>query len=199
MAQRERVIRDDCQPSADILLALRQASRALTHLYDIVLSPTGLRATQVAILQAIQQHGEIAQWRLAGKFGISDGTFSRRLATLRAAGLIEQHVNHGQRRERLYQLTDSGIQKYKEVLPYWERAQHRLFEAIKNRDQNVFLRVVNELADGARLAESLKCVNSEPSKLRPVAANQPSPPCVAAPETPATNPEERTAKATSAA
>ena len=68
--------------------ALRRASRAVTHLYDLVLSPTGLKVTQFIVLRAIAEKGEIAQWRLAEEHGIADETLSRRLATLRKSGLV---------------------------------------------------------------------------------------------------------------
>jgi hypothetical protein len=52
------------------------------HLYDLVLSPTGLKANQVAILQFIKQCDEVAQWRLAEEFCLSEAPLSRRLTTM---------------------------------------------------------------------------------------------------------------------
>lgn len=45
--------------SPDACILVRRASRAVTHLYDLVLAPTGLKATQFVLLRAIEQHGEI--------------------------------------------------------------------------------------------------------------------------------------------
>lgn len=45
--------------------ALRRANRTVCHLYDQVLAPTGLKATQFMILQVIAETGEIAQCDLA--------------------------------------------------------------------------------------------------------------------------------------
>lgn len=84
----------------DPVMVLRMASRAVTHLYDLVLSPTRLRATQFIILQAIATAGEIAQWRLAQEYGISNDTLSRRLATLRRSGLIQHKVGIERQGER---------------------------------------------------------------------------------------------------
>jgi DNA-binding transcriptional ArsR family regulator len=107
MARRKGESRSESSIS-DIFIALRRADRALTHLYDLGLAPTGLKATQVAILQAIQQSDEIAQWRLAANFGISDASISRRLSTLRTAGLVAMRISGSHPKERLYQLTARG-------------------------------------------------------------------------------------------
>src|SRR5579885_1798914 len=57
--------------------AVRTASRAVTQFYDLVLAPTGLKATQFVILQAIRSAGEIAQCDFAREFGIEVPTLSR--------------------------------------------------------------------------------------------------------------------------
>ena len=41
-------------------LSLRQATRRVTQLYDQALAPLDLRATQFALLSAIERHGPIA-------------------------------------------------------------------------------------------------------------------------------------------
>lgn len=102
MARQERVSSGEYIPLSDMFVALRRANRALTHLYDLVLLPTGLKATQVAILQFIKQCGEVAQWRLAEAFCLSEASLSRRLTTLRAAGLVAQRIGNGCQKARLY-------------------------------------------------------------------------------------------------
>ncbi len=146
---------------SDVCAALRRASRSVTHLYDLVLLPTGLKATQVVILLAIQQCGELAQWRLADQLGVSGEALSRRLATLRKAGLIVQRIGVERSGERLYQLTANGVRKCEEVTPYWKRAQARLRTTIGLEKWEALLDITHDVAEKARSAEHLRCVNSE--------------------------------------
>jgi hypothetical protein len=70
-------------------ILFRCASRAVTHLYDLVLAPTGMKSTQFIILHAIYEKSEIAQWELAKTYSISVEALSRRLAALRKSGHVE--------------------------------------------------------------------------------------------------------------
>lgn len=146
---------------SDVCAALRRASRAVTHLYDQVLLPTGLKATQVVILLAIQQSGELAQWRLADQLGVSDEALSRRLATLRKGGLVAHRIGIERTGERLYQLTAYGVRRCEEVMPYWNRAQTRLRTTIGSEEWEALLEITRDIAEKAKRAEHLRCVNSE--------------------------------------
>lgn len=70
--------RDSCA-----FAGLRRADRAVSHLYDLVLAPTRLKATQYTILRSIAEAGEIAHCDLARQALGSEETFSRRLAAAR--------------------------------------------------------------------------------------------------------------------
>lgn len=67
---------------------LRQAARSAAQLYDLVLEPTGLRATQFYMLKVIAEAGEIPQWKFAREHAVAVETLSRRFATLRRRKLI---------------------------------------------------------------------------------------------------------------
>ena len=148
----------------DIFAILRRANRAVSHLYDQVLAPTGLKGTQVVILLAIQQCGEVAQWRLADELGVSDDTLSRRLATLRKGGLVAVRIGAERSRERLYQLTPAGVEKCDEVMPYWNRAQDRLRRTLGPDEWESLLQITGALVQKARTAEYLRCTNSGSEK-----------------------------------
>ena len=65
---------------------VRRAARAVTGLYDRILAPTGLRATQVTLLVALEKAGPIPFTRLAGVLGMDRTTLTRNLEPLRRAG-----------------------------------------------------------------------------------------------------------------
>jgi DNA-binding MarR family transcriptional regulator len=104
--------------------SLRRASCAVSPLYDLVLAPVRLKATQYIILQVIGHAGEIAHCDLARLFVASEANFSRRLASARAAGWLGMKV--GNRYRRVYCLTDEGRRILELPTPCWERAQERM-------------------------------------------------------------------------
>lgn len=165
----------DSHPATELHLqdpcaALRRASRAVTHLYDLVLSPTGLKSTQFIILRAIAENGEIAQWRLAEQYGIAVETLSRRLATLRKTGLVTHRIGVTRPGERIYKATPLGLQKIEEAVPYFTRAQERLAVVLGEENWKAALQMAHQIAVSARSAESVRLSNGNPNKALAAAA-----------------------------
>src|SRR5580658_5595493 len=114
---------------------LRRAGRAVTQFYDAALRPSGLRATQFALLQALTLSGEISQKQLGELLEIDSTTLTRTLAPLRSKGWV--HSAEGtDRRELRLSLTAAGKREYHRVLPYWKRAQNSLRKALGKSDWN---------------------------------------------------------------
>ncbi len=142
-------------------LATRRAARAVTQLFDVVLAPTGLKATQYLLLQTIAEQGEIAQCDLAREYVASTETLSRRLASMRRAGWIRLQVS-GKRREHVYAITNEGSRVLAEAAPFWARAQSRLAQAHElsgGGDLNSAVRAMNQLTQAARESLSLRTTN----------------------------------------
>ncbi|MGA8528617.1 MAG: hypothetical protein WB622_02815 [Acidobacteriaceae bacterium] len=112
--------------------SLRRATRAICHLYDLVLAPIGLKSTQFIILQAIGEAGEIAHCDLARMFAASEETFSRRLASARESGWVRMKL--GERSRRVYCLTERGQSILETAQPYWERAEDRMKRELGDSD-----------------------------------------------------------------
>jgi DNA-binding MarR family transcriptional regulator len=159
-------------PLSDPCAALRRATRAVTHLYDLVLSPTGLKATQFVLLQAIYERGEVAQWRLASEYGLGDDTLSRRLAVLRKTGLIACRMGHERPGERLYRLSEAGVDKYRASLSSWLRAQERLYLVMGAEQWQSLLKMAENLVAEARQAETVRFANKAPQRAFATAASQ---------------------------
>ena len=103
----------------------RRAARSVTQLYDLVLAPTRIKATQFVLLRAIADAGQIAQWQLGKQLSIAVETLTRRLATMRRLGWVELRAG-SDKREHLYSVTPLGQQQLERAMPYWRRAQDRL-------------------------------------------------------------------------
>jgi DNA-binding MarR family transcriptional regulator len=105
--------------------ALRQATRAVSRLYDEELRGIGLRTTQYSLLQRLRRAGEVRQRDLGGLTSLDETTLTRNLRPLIDAGWVA--IRPGEdRREKLIRLTDAGAAKLHEARPAWERAQDRL-------------------------------------------------------------------------
>jgi DNA-binding MarR family transcriptional regulator len=112
---------------------LRRAGRVVSQLYDAALRPSGLRIAQFTLLQALQLAPGISQKQLAELLEIDSTTLTRTLAPLRRKGWL--HAKAGtDRRELRLSLTPAGKQEYKQVLPYWRKAQKSLQQAMGKED-----------------------------------------------------------------
>jgi DNA-binding MarR family transcriptional regulator len=143
-----------------VCAALRGAARSATQLYDLVLRPTGLKATQFIILQTIEEAGEMAQWRFARDHALAPETLSRRLAILRKKGLLSMRAggNHG---ERVYSLTSEGKRALDRATPYWERAQERLRRTLGTAEIQSLLQLCRSAVTAAKKAELLRASNGD--------------------------------------
>src|SRR5262249_52815145 len=87
--------------------ALRQATRAVSRLYDEELRGAGLRTTQYSLLLRLRSAGEVRQRDLGGLTSLDETTLTRSLRPLIDAGWVA--VRPGEdRREKLVRLTDAG-------------------------------------------------------------------------------------------
>src|SRR4029077_17370183 len=70
-------------------LAIRQAARHVSQFYDQLFAPTGLRATQFAILSRLRRDGPMTINALAAALVMDRTTLGRNVLPLQRDGLIE--------------------------------------------------------------------------------------------------------------
>jgi DNA-binding MarR family transcriptional regulator len=104
--------------------SLRQASRYVTSFYDQVLSGSGLRVTQFAILSRLRPRAATVT-QLAHSMVMDRTTLARNLQPLVREQLVQVRPSEQDRRERVIELTDAGRAKVEAILPAWRRAQAR--------------------------------------------------------------------------
>ena len=105
--------------------ALRQASRAVSRLYDDELRGVGLRTTQYSLLSVLAKAGQVRQGDLSARTSLDETTLTRNLRPLLDAGWITAQSGDD-RREKLVTITKAGTAKLAEARPAWERAQARV-------------------------------------------------------------------------
>lgn len=136
-------------------LALRQASRYITSVYDQALSGVGLRVTQFSILYKLAALGAITVNQMAAELVMDRTTLTRNLKPLERDALVASGPSEADRRERVIRLTPAGKAKLKAVLPLWRKAQQTFednFGSARADDLRVLLQAVvdsgiHELAD----------------------------------------------------
>ena len=129
--------------------ALRQASRAVSRLYDDELRGVGLRTTQYSLLGQLGRASEVRQRDLGGLTSLDETTLTRNLRPLIDSGWVA--IGAGEdRREKLVRLTEAGAAKLRQARPAWERAQGRMRSRLPDGAWSGLLAALPELA---RLAD----------------------------------------------
>ena len=136
-------------------LNVRRAARAVTALYDRVLAPTGLRATQITLLVALERAGPIPFTRLAEVLGMDRTTLTRNLEPLRRQGHLTLRAGRD-RRVRLATITARGRRTLTAAIPLWEQAQRRITGGLGRGRWNTVRRDLQRLAGLAGEAENLE-------------------------------------------
>lgn len=104
-------------------LALRQAARQATQLYDRHLAPAGLRTTQFSVLANLRRHGPMTINRLAAQMVMDRTTLGRNVLPLERDGLIAIRQGETDKRRRELELTKAGAERLRRAVKLWANAQ----------------------------------------------------------------------------
>jgi len=137
--KRPRLIASPC-----LCDSLRQATRAVSRLYDDEMRKVGLRTTQYALLAWLLAAGEARQKEIEELTFLDQTTLSRNLRPLIDAGWVAMRPGED-RREKLVRLTDAGAAKLQEARPAWERAQKQMRSLLPNGEWSDLMKRLHEL------------------------------------------------------
>jgi DNA-binding MarR family transcriptional regulator len=104
-------------------LALRQAARQATQLYDRHLAPAGLRTTQFSVLVHLRRLGPMTINQLAAKMVMDRTTLGRNILPLERDGLIAIRQGATDKRRRELELTKAGTERLRRAVKLWSNAQ----------------------------------------------------------------------------
>jgi DNA-binding MarR family transcriptional regulator len=116
-----------------------KASRRISQLYDTALAPSGVKATQRAILAQIARLEPTNVGKLAEVLVMDSGALVHTLKPPERDGLVAVTLDADDRRNRLITLTRHGRAKLAETDALWAKAQ-RSFEAGFGRSDSESLR-----------------------------------------------------------
>src|SRR5437764_14000803 len=120
-------------------LAIRQAARHVSQFYDQLLAPSGLRATQFAILSRLQRGGPMTINALAAALVMDRTTLGRNILPLEREGLIEIGPGASDRRRREIRLSTAGAARLAAARRRWAKAQAR-FDTVVGSERAAALR-----------------------------------------------------------
>ena len=137
-------------PANCTCLNLRKATRAVTQAHYRALKPSGLRATQFALLSAVANHGPIGMTALAEALVTDRTTLTRNLRPLIALDLLEV-VDGADRRERPIALTARGRERLARAMPMWREAQTQMTAGLGH---DRWATLLGDLGETVRLAHA---------------------------------------------
>lgn len=132
------------------LLGIRQASRAITQIYDAAFAPIRLKGNQFTLLTAISRMGEPTITRLGEALVTDRTTLTRNLAPLEREGLVRIAVG-ADRRSRIVTVTPRGSERLAQAYPLWKQAQARIVRAIGKSRWKGLLDHLSEVTALARM------------------------------------------------
>jgi DNA-binding MarR family transcriptional regulator len=106
-------------------LAIRQAARHVSQLYDQCMAATGLRGSQFSILARLKRQGPLTINALARELVMDRTTLGRNILPLQREGLIEIRPGKSDRRSKEVHLTEAGEKRHREGRARWDDAQAR--------------------------------------------------------------------------
>lgn len=139
VAPSQAAMREIAEATATSCLAtrIRQLSRIVTRLYDDVLRPLGITASQYTLLAQLAARDGITAVEIGHELDIEKSTLSRNLKRLLALGHIVMDPPAGRRGRGLH-LTPKGQNVLMEAFPIWKDAQERSV-SILGEDTRVIL------------------------------------------------------------
>jgi DNA-binding MarR family transcriptional regulator len=129
-------------------MALRKASRAVTRLYDELLSPKGMTTTQYAILGTLAEHGDLRLTDLADRLGMDRTSLYRTIMPVERAGWIS--IAAGRGRAKTAHLTDAGRATRGRGREDWATAQEQVLGDLPQAEWDSLLRTLNRLIEAAQ-------------------------------------------------
>jgi len=115
-------------------LAIRQAARQVTQLYDRHLAAEGLRSTQYSILSKLGRLGPRSVNALAASMAMDRTTLGRALQPLQRDRLLAVVTDARDGRARVIRLTAAGEAKLKAAMVHWKKAQKEFESAFGAHD-----------------------------------------------------------------
>lgn len=129
-----------------LLIALRQITRAIDIHSKQLLRETGLTTSQLMILQSIQREGFSTPTAIARDIHLSQATVTNVLARLAQHGLINREKSGGDRRSTKITLTDQGLKRIESAPELLQSGFLREFRKLEPWEANMLTSALQRMA-----------------------------------------------------
>ena len=133
-------------PAPCLCNALRQASRAVSRLYDEELRGVGLRTTQYSLLQFFAGPAKFGSGTWPSLTLHDETTLTRNLRPLVAAGWVAVRSGKDRREKWLPDHRRPGLAKLEEARPAWERRRRGCRRCCRRETWQGLLAILPEVA-----------------------------------------------------
>jgi len=130
----------------ELLVALRQITRAIDLHSKQLLRKTGLTTSQLLILQSINKLGHSTPTAIARDIHVSQATVTNILARLSQHGLVSRAKSDDDRRSVQVSLTESGADKVAEAPELLQAGFLREFRKLEAWEANMLISALQRMA-----------------------------------------------------
>ncbi len=123
---------------------LRRAARAVTHVYDEIMQPSGLGLAQFSVLRTVSRGDGMKIKDLATRLSLDPTTLTRNLKILEKRGYVKLASGEDQR-TRTVCLTAAGRAVMENAVPLWTAVQKKLRQRIGAKRMDQFLAVLADM------------------------------------------------------
>ena len=130
----------------ELLVALRQITRAIDLHSKQLLRETGLTTSQLLILQSIHKQGHSTPTAIARDIHVSQATVTNILTRLSQNGLVSRAKSDDDRRSVQVSLTESGVGKVEEAPELLQAGFLREFRKLEDWEVNMLTSSLQRMA-----------------------------------------------------
>lgn len=133
---------DDC-----VAFITNKASKQMVNYFNDRLVQLGSTRVQWIALYYLGKNKSISQVELAKKMNIKSSTVVRLVDRMERDGYVKRVKDANDRRITSLELTDSGINLRKQLLPEGEKASNVFSKGISEEELKIFIHVLNKMVD----------------------------------------------------
>jgi len=126
-----------------INLQMLRASHRVMKIYEDAYRPYGVKATQMPVLNLIEQLKTMTTREIAEKTESERSVLSRKLSVMEKNGWIMAETD-SQTREKVFQLTDAGKQLLNEIKPVRLQVQEKLLAQFDENEINLLMNLCDK-------------------------------------------------------
>jgi DNA-binding MarR family transcriptional regulator len=134
-------------------LQLRETSRTVCRLYDHYLEQAGVQTGQFGLLCCLKEEPKTIN-QLSDYLMLDHSTVTRNMQVIYRLNWVVMTPNPADKREKFWQLSDTGRHVYEKAYPLWEKAQASLDAALDELNmsdlQDQLCRLAHQLEGDAK-------------------------------------------------